>query len=54
MSVQDRSRIEALESENKKLKGEVETLQEALTHWQRIVRVAREKDSTLPDPEAPQ
>lgn len=39
------SRIKALEKEN-------DTLQEALSHWQGVVRVAREKDSTLPDPEA--
>ena len=39
------SRIRTLEKEN-------ETLKEALAHWQGVVRVAREKDSTLPDPEA--
>ena len=41
-----------LEAENKKLRAENQTLQEALAHWQGVVRVAREKDSTLPDPEA--
>lgn len=39
------ARIKALEKEN-------DTLKEALSHWQGVVRVAREKDSTLPDPEA--
>ena len=38
-------RIRVLEKENG-------TLKEALAHWQGVVRVAREKDSTLPDPEA--
>lgn len=46
------TRIDSLEAENKKLRAENETLQEALAHWQGVVRVAREKDSTLPDPEA--
>ena len=44
--------LESLEAENKKLRAENQTLQEALAHWQGVVRVAREKDSTLPDPEA--
>lgn len=46
------ARIESLEAENKKLRTENQTLQDALAHWQGVVRVAREKDSTLPDPEA--
>ena len=46
------ARIESLEAENKKLRTENQTLKEALAHWQGVVRVAREKDSTLPDPEA--
>jgi transposase-like protein len=45
--------ITRLEAENKKLRTENQTLQEALAHWQGVVRVAREKDSTLPDPESP-
>lgn len=44
--------IARLEAENKKLRTENQMLQEALAHWQGVVRVAREKDSTLPDPEA--
>lgn len=46
------TRIDYLEAENKKLRTENQTLQDALSHWQGVVRVAREKDSTLPDPEA--
>ena len=46
------SRIQNLQTENKTLHKENETLKEALSHWQGVVRVAREKDSTLPDPEA--
>lgn len=46
------SRIQDLQTENKKLRTENQTLQDALAHWQGVVRVAREKDSTLPDPEA--
>lgn len=46
------SRIQDLQTENKKLRTENQTLQDALSHWQGVVRVAREKDSTLPDPEA--
>lgn len=44
---------DAREAENKKLRTENQTLQEALAHWQGVVRVAREKDSTLPNPESP-
>ena len=40
-----KAQIDALHKEN-------DTLKEALSHWQGVVRVAREKDSTLPDPEA--
>ena len=46
------SRIQDLQNENKNLHKENDTLKEALSHWQGVVRVAREKDSTLPDPEA--
>lgn len=38
-------RIKDLEKEN-------QTLKDTLEAWQAVVRVAREKDSTLPDPEA--
>lgn len=40
-----KSRIKALEKEN-------QDLRDALASWQAVVRVARIKDSTLPDPEA--
>lgn len=40
------ARIKVLEKEN-------QTLQETLEAWQAVVRVAREKDSTLPNPESP-
>ena len=39
--------------ENKGLRETVSTLRETLEAWQAVVRVAREKDSTLPDPESP-
>lgn len=34
------------------LKKENQTLKDTLEAWQAVVRVAREKDSTLPDPES--
>lgn len=46
------AKIRGLEAENKKLRAEIQTLKDTLEAWQAVVRVAREKDSTLPDPEA--
>ena len=40
-----KAQIEVLHKEN-------QTLKDTLEAWQAVVRVAREKDSTLPDPEA--
>ena len=40
-----KAQIEALKKEN-------QTLRETLEAWQAVVRVAREKDSTLPNPES--
>lgn len=50
---QAQGRITELEAENKKIRTENQTLKDTLEAWQAVVRVAREKDSTLPDPESP-
>lgn len=50
--VEAQNRIDTVELENKKLRTENQTLKDTLEAWQAVIRVAREKDSTLPDPES--
>lgn len=46
-------RIQDLEKENKALRAQVETLEEALAGAHRVVRQSRDRDSLLSEPSTP-